>query len=405
MIDDQGTLIIADAIDIDDVDEVIDCTGITVLPGLMDTHVHLRSPGFEYKEAMKSGTMAAAHGGVTTVFAMPNLKPAPDTLEHLQVELDAIEKDAVVHVIPMAAITEGQKPYTPVADIEGLSKETFIFSDDGVGVQKEEVMREAMQRVAKCNGVIVAHCEDNEELKPGGCVHEGILCDKYGLVGINSASEYNQVKRDLKLAEETGCQYHICHISTKESVQALREAKARGVNCSGEVTVHHLLLNEEDVSENHGRFKMNPPLRSKEDQATLIEAIQDGTIEIICTDQAPHSLEEKDTTMDKASMGIVSIEYSFLLVYTYLVMKKVISLEKAIELMSYNAADIFGVNGGEIVNFEKANLALFDLNRPNRVDVKKFYSKGKSTPFENWRLQGECVMTIVDGEIVYRNNI
>ncbi|MCF0114375.1 MAG: amidohydrolase family protein, partial [Erysipelotrichaceae bacterium] len=173
LIDDQGTLIIADAIDIDDVDEVIDCTGITVLPGLMDTHVHLRSPGFEYKEDMKSGTMAAAHGGVTTVFAMPNLKPAPDTLEHLQVELDAIEKDAVVHVIPMAAITEGQKPYAPVADIEGLSKETFIFSDDGVGVQKEEVMREAMQRVAKCNGVIVAHCEDNEELKPGGCVHEG----------------------------------------------------------------------------------------------------------------------------------------------------------------------------------------------------------------------------------------
>lgn len=406
LIDDEGMLIIADSISLDDeVDEVIDCTGITVLPGLVDPHVHLRAPGFEYKENIKTGTMAAAHGGVTTVFAMPNLKPAPDTVEHLKVEQDLIEKDAVVHVIPIAAITEGQKPYAPVADIDSLSQETFLFSDDGVGVQNEETMREAMKLVAKNNGVIIAHCEDNEELKPGGCVHEGILCDKFGLVGINSASEYKQVMRDLKLAEETGCQYHICHISTKESVEALREAKAKGVNCSGEVTVHHLLLSEEDVTENHGRFKMNPPLRSKEDQKALIEAIQDGTIEMICTDQAPHSAQEKDTTMDKASMGTVSIEYSFLLVYTYLVQKKVISLEKAIELMSYNAADIFGVEGGEIVNFEKANLAFFDLNRPNRVDTKKFYSMGKFTPFDNWRLQGECVMTIVDGEIVYREHI
>ena len=406
LIDDDGIIIIADTIDIGDaVDEEIDCAGLHIMPGFIDTHVHLRSPGFEYKETMESGTMAAAHGGVTSVFAMPNLKPAPDTLEHLEEEWKLIEHEAKVHVYPIAAITKEQKADSEVNDIAALSESTFLFSDDGVGVQDEETMRAAMKACAKVDGVIIAHCEDESELKAGGCVHEGEVDKRLGLVGINSASEYKQVMRDLKLAEETGCQYHICHMSTKESVEALRQAKAKGVNASGEVTVHHLLLNENDITENHGRFKMNPPLRSKEDQEALIEGIKDGTIEVICTDQAPHSEEEKNTTMDKAKMGIVSIEVSFPLVYTRLVKEKIITLEQAIALMSTNAAKIFGIEGGYIHNLEKANLTIYNLKAPNRVDSRKFLSKGKSTPFDGWRLSGKCLMTIVDGEIVYREDL
>ncbi|MBQ9840819.1 MAG: dihydroorotase [Erysipelotrichaceae bacterium] len=407
LIDDEGRIVIADAIELDDndVDEVIDCRGIHIMPGFIDPHVHLRQPGFEYKETIKTGTTAAAHGGVTTVFAMPNLNPVPDSLENLAIQQDAIDKDAVVKVYPICAITKGQKSRSEVGDIDTLSQACFLYSNDGVGVQDEETMRQAMKLVEKNDGVIIAHCEDEDELLPGGCVHMGKKDKEYGLVGINSASEYKQVQRDLKLVEETGCQYHICHMSTKESVEALREAKKKGLPVSGEVTVHHLLLCEDDITENHGRFKMNPPLRSKEDQEALIRGIQDGTIEMIATDQAPHSEEEKNCTMDKAKMGIVSIERSFALVYTYLVRKGIITLEQAVRLMSCNAAEIFRIPGGEIVNFEKCDLAFFHLNTNEKINASKFVSKGKSTPFDKMYVQAKCVMTIVDGKIVFRRDI
>ncbi|MDD6466901.1 MAG: dihydroorotase [Erysipelotrichaceae bacterium] len=407
LIDQQGRLIIADHIELDeqDVDEVIDCTGIHIMPGFIDPHVHLREPGFEYKETIKTGTNAAAHGGVTTVFAMPNLNPVPDSLENLAIEQRIIDKDACVHVYPIGAITKGQKSRSELVDIDEMSKEIFLFSNDGVGVQDEETMREAMKKVYQNNGVIIAHCEDEEELKPGGSVHDGKKAKEYGLVGINSASEYKQVQRDLHLVEETGCQYHICHISTKESVEALREAKKKGLPVSGEVTCHHLLLCEDDITENHGRFKMNPPLRSKEDQQALLAGVLDGTIEMIATDQAPHSAEEKDCTMDQSKMGTVSIEISFPLIYTYLVKPGIISLEKAVELMSCNAAEIFQIPGGEVENFEKADLTFYHLNANQKVSPKEFLSKGKFTPFEGKYLQSKCVMTIVDGKIVYREGI
>ena len=405
LIDDRGNFIIADNIDLEnEVDEVIDCAGIHVMPGLVDVHTHLREPGFSYKETIKTATLSAAKGGFTTICAMPNVNPACDSLEHLHQQQDLLDKDALIHVYPICAITKGQKGRGELVDFESLSEECFLFSDDGRGVQDEDLMRQAMEQVAKYDGVIVAHCEDESELCKGS-VNKGIASERFNDPGINNASEYNEVIRDLALAKETGCQFHVCHISCKESVDALRKAKQAGLNVSGEVTCHHLCLNEEDIDCNNGKWKMNPPLRSKADQEALIQGIKEKTIEIICTDNAPHADKEKDCEFAKAAMGIVSIEIAFSLIYTHFVKNKILTLEEVVELMSYNPCNILGLEGGENINLEKANLCFFDLNANQRVDSKKFASMGKSCPFDGKILNSKCVMTIVDGDIVYREGI
>lgn len=405
LIDDLGNITIADKIDLDEVDEIIDCSGLHVFPGFIDPHVHLREPGFEYKETIETGTKAAAKGGYTTVFAMPNVKPVPDSLEHLQSLAKRFEQNGVVHIIPVGSITKEQKGIGELVDFDTCIRETFLFSDDGKGVQEESMMREAMIQCEKNNAVILAHCEDESLLIPGGSIHAGKKAEEFGLIGISSESEYAQVRRDLKLAKETGCQYHICHISTKETVEALRQAKKDGCNVSGEVTPHHLFLCDEDITENHGHFKMNPPLRTKEDQEALLQGLLDGTIEMISTDQAPHSEEEKNCTFDKAAMGIVGNEIAFPLLYTYLVKEKKCTLKQLVDWMSTNVADVFGVEGGEIENFAKANITIFNLNDRQQVRSREFLSKGKSTPFEGRWLQSKCLMTLVDGDIIYRKGL
>ena len=407
MVDDQGRLLLADRIDLqsEDVDEIIDASGLLIVPGLIDPHVHLREPGFEYKETIASGTAAAARGGFTTIMAMPNLNPVPDSPQNLKVQLDRIRYDARIRVIPYAAITRGQKGVGELVDFDALAPMVLGFSDDGKGVQEEAMMRQAMLSAKANNCLIVAHCEDESLLVPGGCVHQGKKAEELGLAGISSASEYTQIERDLRLAEETGCQYHICHISCKESVELVRQAKRRGVAVSCEVTPHHLLLCEEDISEDDGRFKMNPPLRSAADRQALIEGLQDGTIDMIATDHAPHSEEEKARGLQGSAMGVVGLETAFELIYTYLVRTGVLSLQRCLDLMSYNCADIFGIEGGELVNFGRADFAVFDLNRRGKIDPKAFLSKGKSTPFAGWWAMGLCQMTVCDGNIVYRKGI
>ncbi|MEG0238686.1 MAG: dihydroorotase [Anaerorhabdus sp.] len=405
IIDDDGCIVTADKIDVDDVEEIIDCAGLHIFPGFIDPHVHLREPGYSYKETMSAGTKAAAHGGYTTVFAMPNINPVPDSVENIKQLEQHIEQNACIHVLPIASITKGQKGVGELVDFDQLIKHTYLFSDDGKGVQEDDMMKVAMQSCAKNNAIVIAHCEDERLLKPGGCIHDGSKAKEFGLIGISSASEYEQVKRDIDLVRETKCQYHICHISTKESVELLRQAKKEGLPVSGEVTPHHLFLCEDDIVENHGRFKMNPPLRSKEDQEALIQGLLDGTIDCIATDQAPHSADEKNCTMDKAMMGIVTNEIAFPLVYTKLVKEKKCKLEDVMEWMSGRAADVFGVDGGEIVNFEKANITIFNLLDRQFVRPQEFESKGKSTPFEGQWLQSKCYMTICDGEVVYRKGL
>lgn len=404
LIDDFGRLVVADDIDLPDVDEVLDCSSTLILPGLMDPHVHLREPGFEYKATIASETQAMAKGGFTTVFSMPNLNPVPDTSEHLEVQMRAIDHHAKIQVIPYGSITKGEKGLE-LSDMEELSEWTVGFSDDGKGVQSEEMMRQAMRKAYELDRIIVAHCEDESLIEKGGCIHQGKKAEELGLVGISSESEWKQIERDLKLAEETGCQYHVCHISCKESVDLIREAKKRGVNVSCEVTVHHLLLNEEDIIEDDGRFKMNPPLRTKEDQKALIEGLNDGTIDMICTDHAPHSAEEKSRGLSKSAMGITSSEYAFALVYTGLVKTGKVKLKTVLDAMSYNCANVFGVEGGDLTNFEKANLTIFDLMHREKITEKSLLTQGKSTPFVNQYVHGICLLTVCDGHIVYRRDI
>lgn len=407
LVDDFGRVTVADQIDLtaEDVDEIIDASSLLIAPGLIDPHVHLREPGFEYKETIASGTLAAAKGGYTTIMAMPNLNPVPDSLEHLKIQQERIHYDAKVQVIPYAAITKGQKGVGELVDFDALAAEVIAFSDDGKGVQSEVMMREAMLAAKRNNCLIVAHCEDESLIAKGACIYEGRKAEALGLTGISSASEYRQIERDLRLAEETGCQYHICHISCKESVELVRQAKKRGVSVSCEVTPHHLLLCEDDITADDGRFKMNPPLRSKADQEALIAGLLDGTIDMIATDHAPHSAQEKGKGLQGSAMGIVGLETAFELIYTYLVKTGKLTLERCFELMSYNCADLFGIEGGEIVNFEKANLAVFDLNKREKINPKTFVSQGKSTPFEGWWAMGRCVMNVTDGQIVYREGL
>ncbi len=370
-----------------------------LIPGFVDVHVHLREPGFSYKETIKTGTIAAAKGGYTAVCPMPNINPVPDSVENIKTELEMIKKDAVINVYPFASITKGRKGGGELVDFEALKDLAVGFSDDGTGVQKEQDMALAMEKCAKLGKIISAHCEVNDLLK-GGYIHDGEYCKAHGHKGICSASEYEQIDRDCKLAKKTGVHYHVCHISTKESVEIIRKAKANGVNVTCETGPHYLTMCDKDLQEN-GRFKMNPPLRSEDDKEALLNGILDGTIDVIATDHAPHSADEKSKGLADSTMGVVGLETSFAVLYTKLVKTGFISLEKLVELMSVNPRRIFDLPGGEIKEGENADLALLDLNAEWCVNPNEFLSMGKATPFEGWQLQGRNVMTMCGGKIVY----
>ena len=371
---------------------------VVVLPGFVDVHVHLREPGFSYKETIETGTASAARGGYTTVCAMPNLNPVPDSLENLKVQLSRIAEGASIDVLPYGAITVGEKGEV-LADMEGMAKYVAAFSDDGRGVQSEEMMREAMVKAKSLGKIIAAHCEDNDLLF-GGYIHDGVYAKAHGHRGICSESEWGQIKRDLKLVEEIGCAYHVCHISTKESVQLIREAKARGVNVTCETAPHYLILTDEDLQED-GRFKMNPPLRSKEDRAALIEGIVDGTIDMIATDHAPHSAEEKGRGLEKSAMGVVGLETAFAAMYTHLVKTGVITMERLVELMHTAPCRRFGI-GSELKEGGIANFTVFDLEKSYIVDPSEFKTMGRATPFTGMELFGRCLLTMKDGAIVWQ---
>ncbi len=363
-----------------------------IVPGLCDVHVHFREPGFSYKETIASGSAAAAHGGYTAVCTMPNLDPVPDSAEHLQVQLDAIKRGAAIKVLPYGAITVGEKGER-LADMEAISDKVCAFSDDGKGVQNDETMRGAMTAAKRLGKIIAAHCEDNALLF-GGYIHDGEYARMHGHRGISSASEYKQIERDLRLAEETGCAYHVCHISTKESVELIRQAKARGVDVTCETAPHYLVLCDEDMQED-GRFKMNPPLRSREDKEALIEGIKDGTIDMIATDHAPHSAEEKGRGLEKSLMGVVGLETAFPVLYTELVTKNIITLERLVELMSFKPKERFGIDTG-------CDFAVFGIDEPYKTDPNEFLSMGRATPFAGREVFGRCLLTVHGGKAVYK---
>lgn len=389
-------------------DKVIDCNNMFIVPGFVDVHVHLREPGFFYKETIATGTAAAAHGGYTCVCPMPNLDPVPSTLANLRVQLDIIDRDAHVKVIPYGTITREQRGQGQLALMEEMAPYVIGFSDDGKGVQGESLMEEAMLLAKKLNKPIVAHCED-ETLLFGGYIHKGRYAAANGHKGICSESEWVQAERDIDLAAKTGVQYHICHVSTKETVELVRAAKARGVNVTCETAPHYLVLCEEDLQED-GRFKMNPPLRSEADKAALIEGIKDGTVDMIATDHAPHSLAEKSKGLAGSAFGIVGLETSFPVLYTELVGKGIITLERLIDLMAIAPRRVFGLDadeygykgfGGYIEDNQIADLAIIDLNVHGRINPSEFLSKGRSTPFEGMDVDGQIVMTMVDGDIIW----
>ena len=362
-----------------------------VFPGFCDVHVHFREPGFSYKETIESGSKASARGGYTAVCTMPNLNPVPDSIAHLQQQLELIEKGAVIHVYPYGAISVGQQG-EQLADLEGVATDVIAFSDDGRGVQSDDMMRQAMLRAKSLGKMIVAHCEVNSLLH-GGYIHDGEYAAKHGHKGICSASEYEQVARDLRLAEETGCKYHVCHISTKETVDLIRKAKARGVDVTCETGPHYLVMNDNDLQED-GRFRMNPPIRSEADRKALVEGICDGTIDMIATDHAPHSAEEKSKGLAGSAFGVVGIETAFPVLYTHLVLPGIITLEKLIDLMANNPRKRFGIPLGD-------DYTVWDLEKDIIVDPNEFISMGKATPFAGWKLKSECVLTVCDGAVVY----
>ena len=378
---------------------VIDASGLTVVPAFADIHVHFREPGFTAKETIRTGSTAAARGGYTVVCAMPNLDPVPDSPETLAVEQAAIDRDAVISVLPYCSITKGRKGLELV-DFRALKDSCVAFSDDGSGVQGEAMMRSAMEAAAREDVIIAAHCEDDSLLR-GGYIHDGRYCAQHGHNGICSESEWGQIARDLRLCEETGSRYHVCHISTKESVALIRMAKARGVNVTCETGPHYLVLCDDDLQED-GRFKMNPPLRSAEDRDALIEGLLDGTIDAIATDHAPHTAEEKSRGLAGSAMGIVGLETSFPILYTALVRTGKMSLERLVEAMSEAPRRIFRI-GGALEPGMPADLAIIDLEKEYIIDSRNFLSKGKATPFDGWTVRGEVLMTLKDGRAVHNN--
>ena len=362
-----------------------------VFPGFCDVHVHFREPGFSYKETVETGSKASARGGYTAVCTMPNLNPVPDSVEHLRQQLELIEEQAVIHVYPYGAITVGQKGET-LADLAGMAPDCIAFSDDGRGVQSDDMMREAMIRAKKLGKMIVAHCEVNSLLK-GGYIHDGQYAADHGHKGICSASEYEQIARDLRLVEEIGCAYHVCHISTKESVELIRQAKKKGLDVTCETGPHYLTMDDTMLQED-GRFKMNPPIRSLADKEALVAGIVDGTIDMVATDHAPHSAEEKAKGLAGSAFGVVGIETAFPVLYTHLVKPGIISLEKLIDLLSTNARKRFGLPAG-------GDFTVWNLSREFTVDPADFLSKGKATPFEGMKFNGVCKLTALDGKVVY----
>ena len=369
--------------------KVLDANGLHIFPGFVDVHVHFREPGFEYKETVKTGTMAALHGGVTHVLTMPNLNPVPDSIENLKLSLDAIERDAKIEVVPFGAVTVGEKGEV-LSDLEGMSRDVIGFSDDGRGVQSDSMMKEAMTRAKALGKIVSAHCEVNDLLN-GGYIHDGEYAKLHGHRGICSESEWKQIERDIELVKQTGVKYHVCHISTKESVSLIRQAKQDGVDITCETAPHYLVFNDMDLKE-HARFKMNPPIRSEQDRLALVDGIIDGTVDMIATDHAPHSVEEKTKGLEKSLMGVVGLETSFSVMYTHFVKTGVITLEKLISLMHTNAKERFGV-GNELKIGEKCDFTLFDLNEKFTVDPEKFLSKGRFTPFDGCELYGVCKAT------------
>ena len=363
-----------------------------VFPGFCDVHVHFREPGFSYKETIVTGSNASAAGGYTAVCTMPNLNPVPDSVENLKLQMQLIEDGACIHVYPYGAITIGEKG-EELADLEGMAPNVIAFSDDGRGVQSDEMMRQAMLRAKELGKMIVAHCEVNDLLH-GGYIHDGEYAKEHGHKGICSESEYAQIERDLKLVEEIGVKYHVCHISTKESVDIIRKAKARGVDVTCETGPHYLVMNDSMLQE-EGRFKMNPPIRSEEDRLALVAGICDGTIDMIATDHAPHSAEEKAKGLAGSAFGIVGIETAFPVMYTHFVKTGVITLEKLVQLLALNARERFGIPMGE-------DYTVWNLSKEFTVDPESFVSMGKATPFTGWKLNGQCVLTVCDGKVVYR---
>ncbi|MBQ0004650.1 MAG: dihydroorotase [Clostridiales bacterium] len=363
-----------------------------IFPGFCDVHVHFREPGFSYKETIESGTKAAAHGGYTAVCTMPNLNPVPDNAETLKVQQDIIDKTAVINIYPYGSITVGQMG-EELADMEAMADGVIAFSDDGKGVQTDEMMRQAMLKAKSLGKMIVAHCEVNDLLF-GGYIHDGVYAKAHGHRGICSESEWKQIERDIKLSAETGCAYHVCHISTKESVELIRQAKANGVNITCETAPHYLILDENDLIE-EGRFKMNPPLRSTEDKLALLEGIKDGTIDMIATDHAPHSAEEKAKGLEKSAFGIVGIESAFQLLYTELVRKDVVTMDRLMELLVINPRKRFNIPMGN-------SYTVWDLEAKTTINPDQFLSMGKATPFEGKEVYGVCVQTVCDGKVVYQ---
>ncbi len=363
-----------------------------IVPALCDVHVHFREPGFFYKETIATGTAAAVRGGYTAVCTMPNLRPVPDSTKTLQEQLDIIAKDALIDVIPYGAITKGELGFE-LSDMENIASNVCAFTDDGRGVQSDEMMQAAMVMAKKLGKIIAAHCEVNDLLK-GGYIHDGEYARLHGHKGICSASEYEQIARDIELAEKTGCAYHVCHISTKESVDIIRKAKARGVNITCETGPHYLTLCDMDLQED-GRFKMNPPLRSADDKQALIDGIIDGTIDMIATDHAPHSAEEKSKGLEKSLMGVVGLETAFAVMYTEFVKTGIISFEKLCEIMCYNPRKRFNIVSGQ-------DFAVFEIKNKYKINPDEFATKGRATPFTDREVYGKCVLTVHNSKVVYK---
>ncbi len=380
--------------------ESVDFCDRYIFPGFADVHVHFREPGFSYKETIFTGTRAAAHGGYTAVCAMPNLSPVPDCEASFELQQKIVARDAAVKVYPYGAITVGQQGQE-LSDMRALSRLTRFFSDDGRGIQSESVMRSAMELAAKLGVMIAAHCENNAFVN-GGCIREGYYTQTKGYGAIDPRSEWEQVARDLRLAKETGCKYHICHVSTKESAELVRRAKKNGTDVTAETAPHYLTLTKDDIK-NEGRFKMNPPIGDTADREALREAVADGTVDMIATDHAPHSKEEKAGTLKDSLMGITGLETAFPVLYTALVKENIISLERLTELLSINPRKRFGLGGGNTAAGAAADFTVFDLKNEFSIDSESFLSKGKSTPFDKMRCCGKCLLTVIDGQAVWNN--
>lgn len=398
----EGNYFLSDGVLFSSFDGVVSITieNAYIFPGFADVHVHLREPGFSYKETIASGCAAGARGGYVNLCAMPNLSPVPDRVEHLRAQQSIIQRDGSIHVHPYGALTVGEGG-RKLSDISGLAEHVIAFSDDGKGVQSAPLMEEAMKAVAACGKILCAHCED-EGLLNGGYIHDGAYARQHGHRGIPSEAEWRQVERDLQLAQKTGCRYHVCHVSTKESVELIRRAKADGVDVTCETAPHYLLLSEQDLKE-EGRFKMNPPLRAPADRQALIAGIADGTIDMIATDHAPHSLAEKSGGLKDSLMGVTGLETAFAVCYTGLVKTGMISLEKLIALLFENPKKRFGI-GKDIVIGQKATLTIFDLETEYTIDPAEFLSQGKATPFAGQKAYGQCLLTLLDGKAVYEKS-